>query len=67
MKTLKYKSNGQDVHILEQHLVNPGYDVKVLNYFRIDTLEAGNTQKHFSKGRVAQQGISRIARKSKCH
>ena len=37
MKTIRYKSRDESVHILEQLLVNLGYEVYVSNYFGIDT------------------------------
>ncbi len=40
MKTIRYKSRGESVHILEQLLVNLGYEVYVSNYFGIDTHRA---------------------------
>ncbi len=40
MKTIRYKSRGESVHILEQLLVNLGYKVYVSNYFGKDTHRA---------------------------
>jgi hypothetical protein len=40
MKTLKYKSRGSSVHLLEEVLVKLGYDVYVSNYFGKDTDKA---------------------------
>lgn len=37
MTTLKYKSKGEDVHVLEEMLVALGYDVYVSNFFGSDT------------------------------
>ena len=37
MKTLRYKSRGEAVHLLEEVLVKLGYDVFVSNYFGTDT------------------------------
>jgi len=40
MKTIRYKSRGESVHVLEQLLVNLGYIVYVSNYFGKDTHKA---------------------------
>lgn len=40
MKTLKHKSQGESVHLLEEVLVKLGYDVFVSNYFGKDTDKA---------------------------
>ena len=37
MKTLKYRSRGQDVYVLEELLVSLGYDVSISSYFGKDT------------------------------
>jgi len=37
MKTLKYRSRGSEVYILEEILVDLGYDVYISNYFGKDT------------------------------
>lgn len=40
MKTLKYRSNSQDVYLLEEVLVSLGYNIHVSTYFGKDTHEA---------------------------
>ncbi len=40
MKTIRYRSRGQEVHMLEEILVKLGYDVYVSTYFGKDTHEA---------------------------
>ena len=40
MKTLKYRSNSQDVFLLEEILVSMGYDIHVSTYFGKDTHQA---------------------------
>ncbi|WP_378187281.1 N-acetylmuramidase domain-containing protein [Aquimarina sp. W85] len=40
METLRYKSNGQDVYLLEQILSNLNYKIVVSNYFGKDTYNA---------------------------
>lgn len=40
MRILRYKSQGQAVHLLEEVLVKLGYKIVVSNYFGLDTLRA---------------------------
>lgn len=40
MKTLKYRSTGEEVHLLEEILVSIGYEVYVSTYFGMDTHRA---------------------------
>lgn len=40
MRTLRLKSSGESVHVLEELLVHLGYNIKVSNYFGIDTHNA---------------------------
>ena len=40
MRILRYKSQGQAVHLLEEVLVKLGYEIVVSNYFGLDTLKA---------------------------
>tara|TARA_R110002124_G_scaffold138798_1_gene302848 strand:- start:77881 stop:78186 length:306 start_codon:yes stop_codon:yes gene_type:complete len=40
MKTLKYRSNGTEVYLLEEMLVNLGYKVYISTYFGKDTQAA---------------------------
>lgn len=40
MKTIRYRSNGPEVHFLEQLLTKIGYNVFVSNYFGLDTHRA---------------------------
>jgi len=40
MRTLKYKSQGSDVHLLEELLTKFGYKLYVSNYFGLDTHNA---------------------------
>jgi hypothetical protein len=40
MVTLRLKSRGESVHILEELLVHLGYNIKVSNYFGVDTNSA---------------------------
>ncbi|MDX1462576.1 MAG: N-acetylmuramidase family protein [Marinirhabdus sp.] len=40
MKTLRYRSNGPDVYMLEELLVQLGYDVHISTYFGKDTHDA---------------------------
>ena len=42
MRILRYKSQGQAVHLLEEVLVKLGYEIVVSNYFGLDTLKAIN-------------------------
>lgn len=40
MRTLKYKSQGSDVQILEELLTKSGYKLYVSNYYGLDTHHA---------------------------